>query len=92
MGNQLSLDPQLLRSEAFVEIGQVVEQDAGLLVERWCRRAIEEQPHAARAHHQELRDGLVLLLRELGRALAESNPDDTCKHHFKALEHGEQRW
>ena len=89
---RVTTDPQLLRAEAFTEIGSLIERDAALLVERWCRRAIEEQPNAKRVHHRVLRDGLAKLLRLLGRGLAEADPDDTCHHHLLAGEHGEQRW
>ena len=88
----MTADPQTLRAEAFTEIGQAIERSAGLLVERWCRRAIEEQPHAGRAHHKTLRDGLGPLLQKLGRGLAESNPDEQGNHHPQAYSHGQQRW
>lgn len=87
----MTTDPQLLRSEAFADIGLVVQRDSSIILERWCRRAVLEQPEAKRVHHQELRDGLGVLLRELGRSLAEC-VDDGSKPHALAGEHGQQRW
>jgi len=88
----LTTDPQLLRSEAFADIGLVIQRDSSIILERWCRRAVLEQPDAKRAHHQELRDGLGVLLRELGRSLAECVDDGSSKPRTLAREHGEQRW
>ena len=92
MGFLVTTDPQLLRSEAFAEIGSAIQRDAGVIVERWCRRAVLEQPDAKRCHHAVLRDGLGPLLKDLGRGLADSIYEDTPQHHVRAVEHGEQRW
>jgi len=85
-------DPQVLKAEEFFEVGEMIERDAALLVERWCERAIADHPSAARCHHQTLRDGLLVLLKQLGVGLKESNVEDVCQHHLQALQHGEQRW
>jgi len=82
----------MLREEAFTEIGLLIQRDAGILVERWCRRAIHEQPNAKRVHHKILRDQFGPLLKEMGRCLAEVNTEDGCHHQLLATEHGEQRW
>src|SRR5487761_1468951 len=63
----MNLDPQMLRSEQHVEVGLVIQRDAGILIDRWVRRAIQEQPHAARAHHESLLDHLPRLLQTLGQ-------------------------
>jgi PAS domain S-box-containing protein len=88
----LSSDPQLLRAEAFREIGEILERDATLLVDRWCRRARQQEPAAERAHRHVLRDDFLGLLKAMGRGLAKINSDDACQHHFQAVAHGEQRW
>jgi signal transduction histidine kinase len=88
----LSADPQAIRAQPFVEIGLLIQRDASLLTERWCRRAQQEQPGAKRVHHAVLRDQLIYLLWSLGRGLAERNENDTSQHHLLAVEHGEQRW
>ena len=88
----MSSDPQTLRAEAFVEIGRAIESNAGLLIERWGRRALEEQPGANRVHQQVLLDDLAPLLKKLGRGLAEANLADKGYHQLLAVEHGEQRW
>jgi signal transduction histidine kinase/CheY-like chemotaxis protein len=88
----MNLDPQVLRSEQHVEVGLVIQRDAALLIERWSERAIQEQPHAARAHHQALLDHLPHFLHKLGESLAESLAPHTTPHRAPAQEHGEQRW
>ncbi len=88
----MNLNPQLLRSEQHVEVGQVIQRDADLLIEQWSQRAIQEQPHAARAHHQVLLDHLPRLLHLLGQSLADSINGNSSPHHAPAEEHGEQRW
>ena len=86
------IDPQVLRLEPHGTIGALIQRDADTLVERWCRRAMEEQPHAARAHHEVLRDRLPSFLHALGLTLATSDGAEVHAHHSPALEHGEQRW
>jgi signal transduction histidine kinase len=88
----MSVDPRLLRSERFQEIGTLLQRDAGVIIDRWCRRAMEEQPNAPRVHHEVLRDRLAGLLLALGRSLAESDDPDNRPHRIPAIEHGEQRW
>src|SRR6266545_252961 len=75
----MTVTPDLLRSENFVEVGQLLQQDAALLIERWSAQAVKEQPNAQRLHHQSLLNELPRLLTELGY----SRP---------AINHGEQRW
>jgi signal transduction histidine kinase len=88
----MSVDPEAIRSESYYEIGALLQQQAGELLERWSRRAVEEQPNAKRVHHSVMLDHLYELLRTLGTSLAESEDELTCKHRLSALIHGEQRW
>lgn len=88
----MNLNPQMLRSEQHIEVGQLIQRDAGILIERWIRRAVQEQPHAARAHHRAILDDLPHLLQTLGQSLAASLDSHSTPHHVPALEHGQQRW
>ncbi len=88
----MSLNPQVLRSEQHVEVGQVIQRDAGILIERWARRAVQEQPDAARTHHQALLDHLPRFLQTLGQSLIDSLRPEETPHDAPAREHGEQRW
>jgi signal transduction histidine kinase/CheY-like chemotaxis protein len=88
----MTVDPQVLRSEQHVEVGKVIHRDAGLLIERWARRAAVEQPNAARVHHQTLLDHLPTFLRTLGEGLSAPLEPDSCPHCVPAAAHGEQRW
>ncbi len=87
----MSTDPEVIRAESYREVGEIVERDAGLIVERWRRRAVEEQPNAVHAHLATLLDHLPVFLLALGRSLAEAD-DDTAEHRGPAVAHGEQRW
>ena len=87
----MSIDPQTLRSQRFEDVGQLLERDAAVLVDRWCARAVREQPTAHRVHHDILRDDLVDLVWKLGHSLSSTNGNGV--HHLRiAVEHGEQRW
>src|SRR5580692_9801998 len=88
----MSVDPDVIRSEPHVEIGTLLERHADLLIERWCRRAVEEQPHAPRTHHTVLLDHLPEFLRKLGRSLSETRGPYTDQHRQPASSHGAQRW
>jgi signal transduction histidine kinase/ActR/RegA family two-component response regulator len=88
----MTTDSRLLRSERHTEIGQIIQRDASLLIDRWCQRAIQEQPNTARLHHGTLRDQLPGLLWALGHSLAEPDDPALSRHRLPALEHGEQRW
>src|SRR5487761_158841 len=87
----MSIDPGVIRAEPHTEIGLLIQRDVEILIERWSRRAIEEQPHAGRVHHQALVDPLHDLLRALGRSLAGSDDSATSQHCLPATIHGEQR-
>jgi signal transduction histidine kinase/CheY-like chemotaxis protein len=88
----MNLDSQVLRSEQHVEVGLLIQRDAEAIIERWTQRAIEEQPHAARAHHRALLDHLPRLLQTLGQSLVDSHSPHNMPHQAPAQEHGEQRW
>jgi PAS domain S-box-containing protein len=88
----MTTDPEVLRAERFVEIGTLIQRDIDTLIERWCRRAVREQPNAQRVHKDALRDQLATLLHAMGRSLAESDDPEVSLHRASAIEHGEQRW
>ena len=88
----MSTDANLIRADRFAEIGLIIQRDAGLIIERWLRRAAEAKPPATAAHRQVLMDQLPSFLAELGRALAESGDPENSRHCVPAVEHGEQRW
>jgi signal transduction histidine kinase/ActR/RegA family two-component response regulator len=88
----MSIEPEVIRSESHQEIGYLLQRDVTLIIERWSRRAVEEQPLAARVHHAVLLDHLREVLATLGRSLAASEEPDTGGHCLTATVHGEQRW
>ncbi len=88
----MTVDPGLIRAEAYPEVGSLIQRDASILIERWTRRALQEQPHAQRVHHQALVDHFHDLLDALGRSLAESDNAATGQHCLPATIHGEERW
>src|SRR4051794_15936066 len=88
----MATDPRAVRAQAHDEIGQTLQRDAGVIVERWARRALEEQPNAPRVHHDVLRDHLSELLNALGQSLSETDDPDTGTHCKPAHTHGLQRW
>jgi len=83
---------QMLRSEPHIDVGLLIQRDAGIIIERWIRRVVQEQPNAARVHHQTLLDHLPLLLQTLGQSLAAPLDGDSAPHQAPAEEHGEHRW
>ena len=87
----MSTDANLLRADRFTEIGLVIQRDAGLIIERWLRRASEEKPQVSGMHRQVLLDQLPHFLAEMGKALCESGDPDCSPHCLPAVEHGEQR-
>jgi len=84
-----TIDPGAIRAETHPEIGKIIERDADILIERWTRRAVQEQPSAQRVHHKTLVDDLHGFLRALGRSLAKSEEDHHC---ISATFHGTVRW
>jgi signal transduction histidine kinase/CheY-like chemotaxis protein len=88
----MSVDPDLIRAEPHTEVGLLIQNDAAVLIDRWSRRAVQEQPNAQRVHHQALLDHLHDFLAALGRSLAESDDAAACQHCLPATIHGEQRW
>jgi signal transduction histidine kinase/CheY-like chemotaxis protein len=87
----MAIDPQVLRAEQHIEVGQIIQRDAGLLIDRWSRRAVAEQPHGPRMHHRALLDDLPRLLEAVGQCLADNDPH-AVPHCVPAAEHGVQRW
>src|SRR5262249_36174845 len=71
-GRVVATNPSVIRSERYGEIGALIQRDAGVLIDRWAKRAAEEQPDARRVHHDVLLDHLPAFLGELGASLAEA--------------------
>lgn len=88
----MSVDPQVLRSASFADIGAVISRNVDLLIDRWQQRAIIEQPEVAVAHRQELHDQLPSFLTAMGKALSEAGEHEQIRPCLLAAEHGEQRW
>jgi signal transduction histidine kinase/CheY-like chemotaxis protein len=88
----MSIDIRVIRAEPHVEIGTLIQRDSNILVERWCRRALAEQPNAKRVHYEVLRDQLPTFLKAMGRSLVQSGNADARQHCESAFEHGDQRW
>ncbi len=88
----MTIDPQVLRSERHGEIGRILKRDSSLLIERWSYRAVDEQPQAARLHHEALLDDLPELLKTLAESLAESTEANDAPHCRPAGKHGARRW
>jgi signal transduction histidine kinase len=86
------VDPQTIHSESHAEIGNLLATNVGVIIERWSRRAIEEQPNARRVHHETLLDHLAELLQKIGHGLAETDESSASQHRAPAARHGEQRW
>jgi hypothetical protein len=63
-----------------------------LIIERWSRRAVQEQPNAQRVHHAVLIDHLHDFLWTLGHSLMESEASKNGQHCLPATVHGEKRW
>src|SRR5215471_9907161 len=84
-----TIDPGVIRAETHPEIGEIIERDADILIDRWTRRAVQEQPSARRVHHKALVDDLHGFLRALGRSLAKGEEDHHC---LSATLHGTVRW
>jgi signal transduction histidine kinase/ActR/RegA family two-component response regulator len=88
----MTVDSRQIRAERHVEIGALIQRDRSTVIERWRRRAIEEQPNAKRVHHVVLLDHFDALLAALGSSLAEASDVETAAHRIPAVEHGGQRW
>ena len=81
-----------IRAENFADVGEILQRDAQLLIERWSLQAIAEQPNARRVHHEALQNDLPRFLAEMGRSLAQSDERNSRQHCKPASRHGEQRW
>ncbi len=80
-----------LRTESHCAIGDVIQRNVAVVIERWAVRAKDEQPNAARAHHDTLLDHLPNFLAKLGISLSSAS-DDSDQIRREAEEHGDQRW
>lgn len=88
----MTTDTKVLRADRFTEIGEIIQRDVGVITDRWCQKALQEQAQAKRVHHQELLDHLPSFLAELGKGLVDSGNPYNCRHFPTAIQHGEQRW
>ena len=87
----MSTKSAVLRAESHATVGAVILRDAGVIINRWAKRAAEEQPSAKRVHHDVLLDHLPTFLWELGRSLAD-NGKEAQRLVRPANVHGDQRW
>ena len=85
----MSIDPEVIRAEPYTEVGEVIQRHVGLIIERWSRRAVQEQPNAQRVHHAVLIDHLHDFLWTLGHSLMESEASKNGQHCLPATVHGE---
>jgi signal transduction histidine kinase len=86
----MALSIKELRAESYSDIGSLIEGSADLILDEWCRRALEEQPKAKRVNTPALRDHLGNLLRSIGQALRDTT--NASRPRTAAVQHGEQRW
>jgi signal transduction histidine kinase/ActR/RegA family two-component response regulator len=86
------IDPQVIHSEQHAEVGNLLLANVDIILDRWSRRAKQEQPNSVRVHHDVLLDHFIELLQTIGRTLAASDEAHTIQHCLSAAKHGEQRW
>ena len=88
----MTIATSAIRSEPHQEIGSIITRNAEELVDRWCVRALAEQPNASRVYHDVLQNELREFLRAMGRVLLQAGERDPRAHRDQAKDHGEQRW
>ena len=88
----MTVEVEVIRAGRYMEVGEVIQRDSGLLLDRWARRAAEEQPGAQCVHRAALLDHLPNFLHELGNRLQEAGDPENRPHCRPAQQHGEQRW
>jgi signal transduction histidine kinase/CheY-like chemotaxis protein len=88
----VTTDARVIRAGRYAEIGTTIRRDATILIDRWAKRAVQEQPTAKRVHHEVLLDELPTFLWELGGGLAEAGHAGSPPHCRLAHLHAEQRW
>jgi signal transduction histidine kinase len=88
----MTINPDVLRSESFADVGLILQRHVNPIIGRWVHRAVQEQPHGGRVHHQTLLDDLPDFLHQLGNSLHESGNGSVAHHRLPAQRHGQQRW
>ncbi|MBY0232496.1 MAG: HAMP domain-containing histidine kinase, partial [Gemmataceae bacterium] len=88
----VTTNASVIRAGRYGEIGEIIRRDATALIDRWARRAAQEQPTAQRVHHAVLLDELPELLAELGDSLAKAGDSGLPPHCRLARRHADQRW
>jgi signal transduction histidine kinase/CheY-like chemotaxis protein len=88
----VTTDAVVIRAGRYAEIGTIIQRDTTILIDRWAKRAVQEQPTAKRVHHEVLLDELPTFLWELGAGLAEAGDRGTPPHCRLAHRHAQQRW
>jgi signal transduction histidine kinase len=89
---RVTTDAKVIHAERFAEIGDLIQRDAEIIVQRWSQRAMQDQPQASRVHQQVLLNDLPDFLAEMGRSLTESGDPYSTPHCRPAATHGQQRW
>ena len=88
----MSIATAAIRSEPHNEIGSILARDAEALVDRWCARALAEQPTASRVYLDVLKNELRDFLRSMGRGLQQTGASNRGQQIKEARDHGAQRW
>jgi signal transduction histidine kinase/CheY-like chemotaxis protein len=88
----MTTKPAALRAEPHQAVGETIQRDAGVILQRWAERAKAEQPNGKRVHHDVLLDHLPTFLWELGRSLAKAGDPEPNGQGRTAEVHGDQRW
>jgi signal transduction histidine kinase len=82
----------VIRAESHALVATLIQHATAVLIDRWARRAAEEEQVARRVHHETLLDHLPAFLTALAASLGEVDEDKTLQHRAPAFQHGEQRW
>ena len=88
----MTISTTAIRSEPHQEIGSIIARNADELVERWCARALVEQPTATRVYLDVLRNELRKFLQAMGHGLQQEGERFPRQHRDQARDHGVQRW
>jgi signal transduction histidine kinase/ActR/RegA family two-component response regulator len=88
----MSIDIRQLKAEPHTELGELLQRDVNILIDRWFEQAKDEISDAKHVHRDTLLDQLPRFVKAIGTALSKGGSHLKASYREPALEHGEQRW
>jgi two-component system sensor histidine kinase/response regulator len=88
----MTTDPDSLVAQRHAKIGQLMQNHADAIIERWAQRTVGQLEGDQASHREHLKNQLPHFLKRLGAELCTRGEDRRSELRWAARNHGEEGW